>query len=96
MSKEAQLGIGVGIGVGVPVLVAIALIPWCLRRLRNKGDSPTVPTGARSATNSTFYGQKHELDARNSRLNAATHEKFGYSQVSELNAHVVYEMGTDR
>lgn len=97
MSKETQVGIGVGIGVGVPILLAIALIPWCLRRRRNMEDAPKDPTGTRSANHSAFYGQTHEFDTRNSRMNGAIHEKFGYAQLSELNAQpVIYEMGTSR
>jgi hypothetical protein len=81
------VGIGVGVGVGVPILVAIALIPWCLRRRRKKADVRTTDTGSRIA----------EMAARSSGLNARDQEKFGYAQLSELNAQaVVYEMGSGR
>jgi hypothetical protein len=94
MSKETQVGIGVGIGVGVPILLIIALIPWFLRRRRNKAGASTNPNGSRGAIHSDH---KHELDARNSRLNAAAQGNFGNAQLSELNAQpAIHEMGTGR
>jgi hypothetical protein len=97
MSKEPQVGIGICVGVRVPIHLVIAFIPWCLRRWRNKADAPTDPSGTRSSINSAFYGYKHELEAKNSRLNDMFQKKFGYSQMSELNAEpVIYEVGTSR